>query len=146
MHYQGLFYSYLLLAEPYWEQVRFIFLTDWTVVSVLLISIVMTRLQTMILPLLLCITLISVLTGELTLKKLKRICRQILQTEDESCNIWEYEEKTSALGMNMNILSQVLCVIILSLGYSMKYIETTNSSHFLFACLFFILCYAYDGF
>lgn len=111
------------------------------------ISIVMTRLQTMILPLLLCITLISILTGELTLKKLKHICEQILQTEDEDCDIWEYkEEKTSAFGMNMNILSQVLCVIILSLGYSMKYIETTNSSHFLFACLVFILCYAYDGF
>lgn len=46
----------------------------------------------------------------------------------------------------MNILSQVLCVIVLSAGYSTKYIETAAKLPFLWACIIFILCYIYDSF
>lgn len=104
-------------------------------------------LQSLILPFLICITILTVLAGEFTIKKLTYICGQILRTEDEECDIWEYEEeKLSAWGMNMNILSQVLCVIVLSAGYSTKYIETAAKLPFLWACIIFILCYIYDSF
>lgn len=41
-------------------------------------------------------------------------------------------------------MSQVACIIILSFGYSLKYIESGKSRYFLFACIIFILCYFYD--
>ena len=54
------------------------------------------------------------------------------------------EEKWGAWTSGVNLVSQVACIIILSFGYSLKYIESGKSRYFLFACIIFILCYFYD--
>lgn len=49
------------------------------------------------------------------------------------------EEKWGAWTSGVNLVSQVACIIILSFGYSLKYIESGKSRCFLFACIIFIL-------
>lgn len=106
----------------------------------------LTGLQKAMVPLLIVVTVISVIYGELSLKKHREIGRKILETEDEECDRWEYEEeKNSAKGMIVNILSQIFCFLLLSVGYSMAYISDGNAPNMLAACAVFIICYAYDG-
>lgn len=109
----------------------------------------MVQMQALILPGLIVIAVLSVLIGELNIHKLKGVGKMILTTEDEACDAWEYEEeKVTAFTTNMNTLSQVFCVIILSFGYSLNYIQSNHavSNNFLIACCIFIACYVYDGF
>lgn len=109
----------------------------------------MAGMQSLILPLMAVITILSVLLGEWNLSKLRTICNQVVQAQDEECDRWEYEEeKTGALGLNINILSQVLAILVLSLGYSVNYIASGESERksFLYACIIFIICLAYDAF
>ncbi len=103
--------------------------------------------QQIMVPVLLAITAVSVVYGELNLRKQRSLCNKILRTEDEECDRWEYEEeKAGAYGTVMNLLSQILCVLVLSAGYSLNYIENGHSQNMLAACLIFLACYAYDGF
>ena len=64
--------------------------------------------------------------------------------EDRFCELDYEEEKWGAWISGINLVSQVACIIILSFGYSLKYIESGKSRYFLFACIIFILCYFYD--
>ncbi len=57
---------------------------------------------------------------------------------------WIMKKKNGAWTSGVNLVSQVACIIILSFGYSLKYIESGKSRYFLFACIIFILCYFYD--
>lgn len=110
-------------------------------------SAVMSGLQQIMLPAMAIITVISVIYGEFNLRKQKVLCKMILETEDEECDRWEYEEeKNSAWGMSANILSQILCILVLSAGYSAKYIGDGNHTSYLAVCIVFLLCFAYDGF
>lgn len=112
-----------------------------------IVFFVLTRIQQIMIPALIVIMIASIAFGEINLKKQRRICGKILETEDEECDRWEYEEeKTGAYGTIANILSQVLCILILSAGYSLKYIEDGNHENMLAACLIFLACYIYDGF
>ena len=64
--------------------------------------------------------------------------------EDRFYELDYEEEKWGAWTSGVNLVSQVACIIILSFGYSLKYIESGKSRYFLFACIIFILCYFYD--
>lgn len=110
------------------------------------VSYVLEGIQSIMVPALAVIMLASVVYGEINLKKQRMICSKILETEDEECDQWEYEEeKTGAYGTIANLISQVLCILVISAGYSMKYISG-NIARMLAACLIFLACYTYDGF
>ena len=105
-------------------------------------------LQALILPVLAVLLVLSVLAGEITCGKLKKIETQLPDAEDEESDRLEYEEeKWGALSMNLNVLSQVLCIIILAAGYSSNYLASSEAARggFLYACIVFILCMVYDS-
>lgn len=109
------------------------------------LSNAMVQIQNYMLPALILLTIVSVIIGEYSCRKLKFIGEQILKTEDEECDNWEYkEEKIGAFGVNMNILSQVLGIMLLVTGYSSSYIEE-NVGRFLCACVIFMICEGYDS-
>lgn len=99
------------------------------------------------LPILTGIFVLSAAFGEWNIRKLKNIGRQILSTEDEECDKWEYEEeRVGAWGVIVNILSQILCILVLAVGYSIEYIKDNHAENMLASCIIFLICYAYDGF
>lgn len=101
----------------------------------------------MMVPALAVVTIISVVYGEINLRKQKMICGKILLTEDEECDRWEYEEeRVGAYGTVVNLLSQIIAILILSAGYSIKYIGNGGAENMLAACVIFLICYAYAGF
>ena len=107
---------------------------------------ILSFIQRIMLPALLIITIATIILGERSIRRLRAIGEKIRETEDEECDRWEYEEeKTGAFGVMSNILSQVFCVLILSAGYSVKYITDGNHKNMLAACLVFLGCYAYNG-
>lgn len=111
------------------------------------VDFILAGIQQIMIPLLAVITIVTVVYGELNLRKQRMICNKILETEDEECDQWEYEEeRAGAYGTVVNLLSQILCMLVLSVGYSIKYIEGGNAANMLAACVIFLVCYAYDGF
>ncbi|MDO4312115.1 MAG: DUF3169 family protein [Eubacteriales bacterium] len=110
-------------------------------------AVMLTQLQQIMLPIMVGLTVISVVYGEWNLRKERELCQRVRETEDEECDRWEYlEEKNGAWGMIANVLSQVLCILVLSLGYSAKYIGEGNHKGFLAVCIVFLVCFGYDGF
>lgn len=108
---------------------------------------VLRYLQQIMFPVMVGLTVLSIVFGEWNLRKQREISRKILETEDEECDRWEYlEEKNGAWGLIVNILSQVFCILVLSLGYSAKYIDDGNHVSFLTVCIVFLVCFGYDGF
>ena len=110
---------------------------------------VLSALQRVMLPLMIAIGAAGILAGESCIWKMKNIGEEIAGAEDEACDRLEYEyEKAGAFGMKANIITQALCMLVLSTGYSMKYIgtEASRSGHFLLVCIIFILYFAYAGF
>lgn len=106
-------------------------------------------LQASILPVLAVLLVLSVLAGEITCRKMKEITVQLPEAEDEESDRLEYEEeKWGALSLNLNIISQVLCIIILSAGYSSNYLDSSEAARngFLYACAVFVICMVYDSF
>ena len=98
-------------------------------------------------PILIGITVLSAIYGEWNIKKLKTIGGKLKENEDEACDKWEYEEeRVGAQGMLVNILSQILCILVLSAGFSIRYIEDDHSWNMLASCIIFLVCYIYDGF
>ena len=104
--------------------------------------------QSVLTPLLGIIFAGSVILGETSYRRLKAICEKQQTAEDEEGDRLEYEEeKEGAFGMNTSVVSQVLCILVLTFGYSMKYI--TSGGHafrFLAACTVFIACFIYNYF
>lgn len=104
--------------------------------------------QGVLAPLQAIIFAVSVILGETSHRRLKAICEKQQTAEDEECDRLEYEEeKEGAFGMNTSVVSQVLCILFLTFGYSMKYI--TGGGHafrFLAACTIFIACFVYEYF
>lgn len=110
-------------------------------------SQLLAEIQKFQLPFLTAISVVSAAFGEWNIWKLKTIGRQILNTEDEECDKWEYEEeRVGAQGVIANILSQILCILVLAVGYSIEYIENNHSGTMLASCIVFLICYVYDGF
>lgn len=105
-------------------------------------------LQASILPILAVLLILSVLAGEITCRKLKAIETRLPDTEDEESDRLEYiEEKWGALSVNLNVISQVLCITILAAGYSSNYLDSSEAARggFLYACVVFIICMIYNG-
>lgn len=105
--------------------------------------------QSVMLPALILILIVTVIIGEWTIRKLKQIGDEILKAEDEEADVWEYEEeRVGGVGLNVSNISQALSMIVLSIGYSSKYIESAASARhgFLISCIVFIVCFGYSGF
>ena len=68
------------------------------------------------LPLLSLITVITVLGGEYCYNRLKKIGVKILETEDEECDKWEYEEERWG-GIRCRITGSVFCYLVYRLFY-----------------------------
>ena len=104
--------------------------------------------QSMMAPLLGIIFAGSVILEEGSYRRLKTICEKQQTAEDEECDRLEYEEeKEGAFGMNVNVLSQILCILVLTFGYSMKYITADGHAYrFLTACTIFVACFIYEYF
>ncbi|HIT67720.1 MAG TPA: DUF3169 family protein [Candidatus Merdisoma merdipullorum] len=106
-------------------------------------------LQASILPILVVLLVFSVAAGEFSCRKMKKIMVQLADAEDEESDRLEYEEeKWGALSMNLNVISQTFCMIVLSAGYSSNYLSSSEAARgsFLYACVVFIICMAYDSF
>lgn len=91
------------------------------------------------LPVLILITVITVLGGEYCYNRLKKIGVKILETEDE---------RWGEILVNLGVVSQVLCFVILSTGYSIRYIQEVSDQRreqFLASCIIFIICYFYNA-
>lgn len=113
------------------------------------IAALMEQIQTLILPLLVLIMVISVVYGEWNHRKSGKLFRKIPDAEDEECDRLEYEaDKVCSAGLIVNSCSMGFSVIILALGYSIKYLEHSdrNRSTFLAACIVFLVCWTYDTF
>ena len=101
------------------------------------------------LPILTVITVLAVILGEFYLNRLKSIGRKIFRSDDEECDILDYqEEKTGAIGINISIIAMVCSFIFLSFGYSTDYIKSSESARtgFLYTCIVFCICGIYEGF
>ena len=110
-------------------------------------AVFLAQVQRIMLPLLIAITAVSVFLGERNIRKLREISGKLLESDDEEGDKWDYEEeRVGARGMLTNILSQVLCVLVLSAGYSVTYITDGYHKNVLASCLVFLGCYAYLGF
>ena len=108
---------------------------------------ILSLVQQLAFPLLILITICSILYGEWNLKKQKEIGLRIQETEEEECDRWEYQlEKMTAVGLVVNTISQILCFLILASGYSMRYISNGNAISVLLLCAVFLVCYFYDAF
>ena len=113
------------------------FLTTWPKV-----------IQSILAPGMLAVDVISVLAGEICLRKLGKVCERIETAEDEEADLVSYqEEKYGAILQCVNVVSQVFCIFLLANGYQMGYIESSdkNATNFLIACVLFIACFFYDG-
>ncbi len=114
-----------------------VFLTTWPKV-----------IQSILAPGMLVVDVISVLAGEICLRKLGKVCERIENAEDEEADLVSYqEEKYGAILQCVNVISQVFCIFLLANGYQMGYIESSNknATNFLIACILFIACFFYDG-
>ena len=101
--------------------------------------------QQYIFPALIIIAVVTVVVGEYSLYRLKNVYKEMKDADEDRFYELDYEEeKWGAWTSGVNLVSQVACIIILSFGYSLKYIESGKSRYFLFACIIFILCYFYD--
>ncbi|MDO5539358.1 MAG: DUF3169 family protein [Eubacteriales bacterium] len=106
-------------------------------------------LQMMILPALLVLMAVSVFLGERSIRNIRKIHEKMKTAQDEEYDLLDYEEeRTGGKGMIANVFSQALCFIILSFGYSMEYIASSdhNRSTFLYACIVWMVCFGYDCF
>lgn len=114
-----------------------VFLTTWPKV-----------IQSILAPGMLVVDVISVLAGEICLRKLSKVCERIETAEDEEADLVSYqEEKYGAILQCVNVISQVFCIFLLANGYQMGYIKSSdkNATNFLIACILFIACFFYDG-
>ena len=73
--------------------------------------------QSILVPGLLIVNIVSILAGEFCLRKLKTVCGRIATAEDEEADLVSYqEEKYGAVLQCVNVISQVLCIFILANG------------------------------
>lgn len=113
------------------------FLTTWT-----------KMVQSILVPGLLIVNIVSILAGEFCLWKLKTVCDRIATAEDEEADLVSYqEEKYGAILQCVNAVSQVLCIFLLANGYQIGYIESSNKNaiNILIACGLFVACFFYNG-
>ena len=88
--------------------------------------------QQYIFPALIIIAVVTVVVGEYSLYRLKNAYKEMKDADEDRFYELDYEEeKWGAWTSGVNLVSQVACIIILSFGYSLKYIESGKSRYFL---------------
>lgn len=98
--------------------------------------------QQYIFPALIIIAVVTVVVGEYSLYRLKNVYKEMKDADEDRFYELDYEEeKWGAWTSGVNLVSQVACIIILSFGYSLKYIESGKSRYFLFACIIYKSAY-----
>lgn len=103
----------------------------------------LTSIRQIIFPGLIIITVLSIVSQEIYYARLKKVCGKLTEAEDEEFDKLDYEEeKMGAILQGINILSQVLCIVIMSFGYSYEYFTNIIA---LGSCFLFIVCFFYDG-
>lgn len=106
---------------------------------------IVNAIQQGMIPALVIITVMTIIIGEYSLHRLKTIYKEMEYANEERFEILDYEEeKWGAWTSGINVVSQVCCIVILSFGYSMKYIRSRDGMYFLISCIIFLLCYFYD--
>ena len=87
--------------------------------------------QQYIFPALIIIAVVTVVVGEYSLYRLKNVYKEMKDADEDRFYELDYEEeKWGAWTSGVNLVSQVVCIIILSFGYSLKYIESGKSRYF----------------
>ena len=120
--------------------------SDWKEIGTITLHI--SGIEQLILPGMAVVLALSVIAEEWICHCLKKNCNALLKADDEECDRLEYEEeKFGAWLTGVNVLSQVLCILILAFGYSLDYIGSGGSTSitFLWACILFLSCFFYDG-
>lgn len=108
---------------------------------------ILSVIQTYIFPLMVILFAATVVIEEVSLGRLRSICRQVLESEDEEGDLLDYQsEKAGAIGISVNTISSGLALVILSTGYSINSLEAGETRNFLFACVTFILLHLYNGY
>lgn len=105
----------------------------------------LTTIQNYIFPVLIITTVLAIALQEFFLAKLKKICAKLPDAEDEEFDQLDYEEeRTGAILQSINVLSQVVCIVVLSFGYSFDYLAN-GSLIPLGSCIVFLICFFYDA-
>ena len=110
-----------------------------------LLANLLATIQNFIFPILIITTILAIALQEFFLAKLKKICEKLPDAEDEEFNQLDYaEERTGAILQSINVLSQVICIVVLSFGYSFDYLAN-GSLIPLGSCIVFLICFFYDA-
>lgn len=102
------------------------------------------------LPIMIVLVIIHVVTGEFILKKIKRQGLILEDAEDDESDRIEADlEYYGAVGTVLDTVLNVIAILVLSTGYSMKYIIELNGSEartLLIAMGIFIFAFIYSGY
>ncbi len=99
--------------------------------------------QHIIFPGLIVIAILSIVLQEVYYARLKNVCMKITEADDEEFDKLDYEEeRLGAVLQEINVLSQVLSIVLLSFGYSFEYFTGMLA---LGSCLVFIIFFFYAG-
>lgn len=104
--------------------------------------------QSMMLPILLVLAIISVLIGEAVLGRNRAFGKALESAEDAESDRIEYEmERLNAISTIANNSLNITAILVLATGYSLDYIvESARGSSFLISALVFVLMSVYNGF
>lgn len=93
---------------------------------------------------------VMLVTGELLLRRMKNLGRELEVLGEEESDRIEYElEKTGAIGNIVNTVLQVVAIMMLAPGYSINYIRSvvgTDIRQLLAAMVIFVLTFTYSGY
>lgn len=102
-----------------------------------------TSVQPFILPGLILITILSIVSQEFYVSRLKKICAKMADAGDDLFEQLDFEEeKNGAILLGINIFSQGICIILFAFGYSFDYLKNLFSLN---ACIVFLICTCYNG-
>ncbi|MDO4272772.1 MAG: DUF3169 family protein [Eubacteriales bacterium] len=103
-----------------------------------------------LLPILVMVFIISVVYGEIVLRKMKALTGSLSRAEDEESDRLEYElDQVGNAGVIANNILSVLAILILSTGYSLQYISDVVKEEKIFvlsAFVIFVIHSAYGGY
>lgn len=103
-----------------------------------------------LLILLIFLTLVSIVIGEMTLKRMRKLGKEFSDVEDERGDEIEYElEHTGCIGLIGTTTIMVLSIAILATVYSMAYIDkvvSTDNGSLLISFGIFIVLNIYNGY
>lgn len=103
-----------------------------------------------LLPILVMVSIIAVVYGEIVLRKMKLLTSRLPDAEDEESDKLEYElDQVGNAGVIANNVLNVFAILILSTGYSLQYISSVvreGKIYILSAFVIFVLHNIYTGY